>query len=208
MLVYDIYFERLSKKLNTVYTKKCFGFDNFQNKEDACHFILSQIKETDIITFGGSQTIKQLNILDKLKNYKNFIDRDDENTKKEAELKAFMSDVYLCSANAITKNGIIVEIDETGNRAAAITYGPKKVFIVVGKNKLTYDEHSAIKRAKNVAAAHNSITLEYENPCAVEMNCDEKCEIDKRICSFVLSIHKSCPEKRIHLIFINEELGY
>lgn len=210
MDIYDVYFERLSKKLKTIYMNNGFGFDYFHSKQEASNFIISNINKKDIITFGGSMSVNQLGLIDILKNggYENFLDRNNPDTTKESEIKAFTSDVYLCSANAITENGIVVAIDGSGNRVSAMIYGPKKVYLIVGKNKLVYDEPAAIKRSKNIAAAHNSIRFNIENPCSVEMQCNNDCEYENRLCSYRIAIEKSHIKERIHIIFINENLGF
>lgn len=210
--VHETYFERLTQKLKSVYEASGFGFNAFENKEMATHFILSKIAKDDVITFGGSFSIKEIGLLDKIKNggYTNFFDRDtqDKDKKKEAEIKAFSSDVYLASANAITKDGIVVNIDGTGNRVAAILYGPKKVFLVVGANKLVENEEEGFKRAKNIAASYNSIRFSLDNPCAVDMSCSSHCNIETSLCSYKVSIAKCMVKGRIHIIFVNTSLGY
>ncbi|WP_300366375.1 lactate utilization protein [Brachyspira sp.] len=210
MTVQEEYFQKLSLLLKEKFTKKGFAFDSFNNKEEAKKFVLSLIKADDTITFGGSTSVNQMGILEDLKNYKNFIDRNNKDLKTEAEIKAFTSDIYLCSANAISKNGDIVSTDGFGNRVAAMTYGPKKVFLIVGKNKVCNTEKEALKRVRDVAAAQNSVRFKVDNPCCiVDMICDEeKCDIEKRICSATVIINKCSIKDRIHIIFINEELGF
>ena len=210
MEIYDTYFERLSKKLKDTYNKRGFGFDYFSNKEEACNFVLSKIAKDNIITFGGSMSIAEVGLSDAIKSgdYPNFFDRSDKSITKLAELKAFESDVYLCSANAITRDGMIICIDGHGNRVAAIAYGPKRVYMIVGKNKLAINADEALSRAKNVAAGHNAIRFGLDNPCSVDMLCNDECELDKRLCSSRLHLEASAPEGRIHVIFINENLGF
>ena len=210
MDIYDVYFERLSNKLKKIYTNNGFGFDYFHSKQEATDFVISNINKKDIITFGGSLSVTQLDLIDILKNgdYEKFIDRNNPDCKKEAEIKAFTSDVYLCSANAITEDGIVISIDGSGNRVSAMIYGPKKVYLIVGKNKLVHNEADAIKRAKNIAAAHNSIRFNIENPCSVKMKCNNDCEYENRLCSYRIAIEKSHIKERIHIIFINQNLGF
>ena len=136
MTVQEEYFNNLSNILKTNFNKKGFAFDSFPNKEEAKKFLLSQIKKDDVITFGGSTSVNQMGILEDLKEYKNFADRNNKELKTEAEIKAFTSDVYLCSANALSKNGDVIAIDGNGNRVSAIIYGPKKVYLIVGRNKI------------------------------------------------------------------------
>ena len=209
MTVQEEYFKNLSEILKKNFKKKGFAFNSFSNKEDAKKFVLSKIKKDDIITFGGSASVNQIGILEDLKGYKNFVDRNNKELKTDAEIKAFTSDVYLCSANAISKNGDVIEIDGSGNRVSAVIYGPKKVFLIVGKNKLANTEKEALKRAKDIAAAQNSIRFKADNPCAVgDMICNDNCEIDKRMCAYTVIINKCHIKDRIHIIFIDEELGF
>ena len=209
MTVQEEYFQNLSLVLKDKFNKKGFAFDSFSNKEEAKKFVLSLIKDDDVITFGGSTSVNQIGILEDLKAYKNFIDRNKKELKTEAEIKAFTSDVYLCSANAVTKNGDIVAIDGTANRVAAMIYGPKKVFLIVGRNKVCNTEQEALNRAKNIAAAENSIRFKLDNPCCVnDMICNDNCDIDKRLCAYTIIINKCYIKDRIHIIFIDEELGF
>ena len=209
MTVQEEYFKNLSKILKDKFNHNGFAFDSFSSKEEAKKFVLSLIKENDTITFGGSASVNQIGILDDLKNYRNFIDRNKQELKKEAEIKAFTSDIYLCSANAITKNGDIISIDGTGNRVAATLYGPEKVFLIVGRNKVCNTEKDALKRAKNIAATLNSIRFKTDNPCCInDMVCNDNCDIEKRMCAYTIIINKCHIKNRIHIIFIDEELGF
>lgn len=209
MTVQEEYFKNLSAILKNSFNKKGFAFDSFSNKEEAKKFVISKIKREDIITFGGSSSVNQIGILEDLKDYKNFVDRNNKELKAEAEIKAFTSDIYLCSANAVSKKGDIVAIDGSGNRVASIIYGPKKVFLIVGRNKVANTEEDALKRAKDFAASQNSIRFKADNPCAVgDMICNDNCEIEKRMCAYTVIINKCHIKDRIHIIFIDEELGF
>lgn len=209
MTVQEEYFKNLSAILKNNFNKKGFAFDSFSNKEEAKKFVISKIKKEDIITFGGSSSVNQIGILEDLKDYKNFVDRNNKELKAEAEIKAFTSDIYLCSANAISKKGDIVAIDGSGNRVASIIYGPKKVFLIVGRNKVANTEEDALKRAKDFAASQNSIRFKADNPCSVgDMICNDNCEIEKRMCAYTVIINKCHIKDRIHIIFIDEELGF
>lgn len=209
MTVGEEYFKNLCDVLKKNFKKKGFAFNSFSSKEEAKKFLISKIKKDDIITFGGSTSVNQIGILEDLKSYKNFVDRNNKELKTEAEIKAFTSDVYLCSANAISKNGDVIEIDGSGNRVSAVIYGPKKVFLIAGRNKVANTEKDALKRAKDFAASQNSIRFKADNPCAVgDMICNDNCEIEKRLCAYTVIINKSHIKGRIHIIFINEELGF
>lgn len=210
MTVQEEYFQKLSLVVKDKFNKKGFAFDSFSNKEEAKKFVLSLIKENDTITFGGSTSVNQMGILEDLKSYKNFVDRNNKELKAEAEIKAFSSDVYLCSANAITKNGDIVSTDGGGNRVAATIYGPKKVFLIVGRNKVCDTVEDAVKRVRSIAAGENSVRFKVDNPCCTgNMICDEEnCDIEKRLCSYTIIVNKCHIKDRIHIIFIDEELGF
>ena len=209
MTVQEEYFNNLSAILKANFNKKGFAFDSFTNKEEAKKFLLSQIKKDDIITFGGSTSVNQMGILEDLKDYKNFVDRNNKELKAEAEIKAFTADVYLCSANALSKNGDVIAIDGGGNRVAAMIYGPKKVYLVVGRNKVANTQDDALKRAKDFAASQNSIRFKVNNPCSVgDMICNENCDIESRLCSYTVIINKCHIRNRIHILFIDEELGF
>ncbi len=203
------YFNRVSNILKNSFERKNFAFNSFMTIDDANSFLLSNIKKNDIITFGGSATLGELNIFEKLKTYKNFIDRNNKDLKSEAEIKAFSSDIYLSSANAISKTGDIVVIDGSGNRVASIIYGPKKVFLICGINKVVDTEEDAIKRAKTIAATKNSIRFGLENSCnSNDMICDNNCSVDSRLCAYTGIINKSHIKERIHIVLINEFLGF
>ena len=231
MTVQEEYFKNLSNILKTNFNKKGFAFDSFSNKEEAKKFLLSQIKKDDVITFGGSTSAKkfllsqikkddvitfggstsvnQMGILEDLKDYKNFADRNNKELKSEAEIKAFTADVYLCSANALSKTGDVIAIDGGGNRVSAMIYGPKKVYLIVGRNKVANTQQDALKRAKDFAASQNSIRFKVNNPCCVgDMICNENCDIEDRLCAYTVIINKCHIKNRIHILFIDEELGF
>ena len=182
MTIQEEYFSNLSKVLKEKFNNKGFAFDSFSNKDEAKKFIMSLIKQDDVITFGGSTSVNQMGILEDLKSYKNFIDRNNKDIKSEAELKAFSSDVYFCSANAVTKNGDIIAIDGSGNRVAAIIYGPKKVFLVVGRNKVCNNENTLVQQVFPITYAqiHEILpyraacgSCDYSNPCGHAFACTE-----------------------------------
>ena len=121
--------------------------------------------------------------------------------------KAFTSDFYLASANAITLDGKIVNIDGTGNRVAAMIYGPKNVILVIGVNKICTDELSAINRVKNYASPINAIRLNKKTPCTIKGSCYD-CLSNDTICC-VTTVNRYSKEKnRIKVILVGEELGY
>src|SRR6056297_2267279 len=141
-----------------------------KDSEEAKNKIIDLIEENSSISWGGSMTLKDIGIFDELKsgNYK-LLDRATAKTSEEKEEiyhQALSADYYLMSSNAVTQSGKLVNIDGTGNRLAALIYGPKNVIVAVGMNKVVIDEATALKRVKNQAAPANAVRLDRNSPCA------------------------------------------
>lgn len=205
----DIYFESVSKKIKETYEELGYGFSAFNKKEAAKDFLVKNIAPDATVTFGGSSTLKEVGILDILRNsgYKNFIDRDVPELKEHAQAAAFTADVFLSSTNAMTLDGILTNTDKIGNRVAPMLYGPKKVYIVSGINKLVTNREEAFARTANRAAVINNLRFGKQNPCVNTMRC-MNCKLDDRICVYTTQIRGSFPKGRIHVVLINEELGF
>ena len=126
------------------------------SREEALSIALSLIPEGSTATMGGGVSVHEIGLVDALKNGNySFIDRDDYADKREAALLAYDADVFLASCNAVTSDGVLVNIDGNSNRVSAIAHGPKKVIFIVGMNKVCDDVDGAMKRARNVAAVTN-----------------------------------------------------
>src|SRR6056297_2933048 len=182
-----------------------------KDSEEAKNKIIDLIEENSSISWGGSMTLKDIGIFDELKsgNYK-LLDRATAKTSEEKEKiyhQALNADYYLMSSNAITQSGKLVKIEGTGNRLAALIYGPKNVIIVAGMNKVTIDEESALKRVRNQAAPANSIRLNQQTPCAETGFC-RSCQIDDTICCQTVITRRSRHNGRIKVILVGEELGF
>ena len=127
------------------------------DKDEALKIALSLIEKGSTVTMGGAMSAHEIGLVDALKNGDyNFIDRDQEKDKRAAMLAAYDADVFLSGANAITYDGVMVNIDGNSNRVSAIAQGPKKVVFIVGMNKVCDDIDGAMKRARNVAAPINA----------------------------------------------------
>lgn len=140
-----------------------------------------------------------------------FLDREKEGLTKD-EINniyraAFSADAYFCSTNAITENGELYNVDGNGNRVAAMLYGPDKVILVVGINKIVKNVEEAINRNKFIAAPANTKRLNKKTPCAKVGYCMD-CNSEERICNEYTLIKRQRVSDRIHVIFLNEELGY
>ena len=137
------------------------------DKEAALQLALSLIPEGSTVTMGGGMSVHEIGLPDALKkgNY-NFIDRDEMKDKRAAMLAAYDADFFLMSTNAMTEDGILVNIDGNSNRVSALAQGPRKVIIVAGMNKVCDDVDGAMKRARNVAAPINAQRFGLDTPCS------------------------------------------
>ena len=178
------------------------------SKEDALKKALELIPEGSSITMGGAMSAHEVGLVSVLKegNY-NFIDREEYEDKREAMLKAYDVDVFLSSTNAITEDGVLVNIDGTANRVSAIAYGPKKVVFIVGMNKVCDDVDGAMKRARNVAAPINAQRFTKNTPCAKTGSCMDCKSPESICCQFLITRYSRFPD-RIHVILVNDNLGF
>ncbi|MBP5744726.1 MAG: lactate utilization protein [Lachnospiraceae bacterium] len=178
------------------------------DKDEALKIALNLIEEGSTVTMGGAMSAHEIGLVDALKkgNY-NFIDRDQEKDKRAAMLAAYDADVFLSSANAITNDGVMVNIDGNSNRVSAIAQGPKKVVFIVGMNKVCDDIDGAMKRARNVAAPINAQRFNLDTPCAKTGACFN-CKSPDTICCQFLITRYSRHEGRIHVILVNDNLGF
>ncbi|MDP3386579.1 MAG: lactate utilization protein [Eubacteriales bacterium] len=180
------------------------------NKEEAVKLMLGFIEEGKSISWGGSNTITELGIKDLLENGNYvLVDRDkftgeERNTKMK---EAFFSDYYLTSSNAVTQDGLLVNIDGNGNRVAAISFGPKQVIVVVGINKLVPTVEYAVERIRNFATPPNAIKLNYDTPCSKSGVCSD-CLVKDCICGQILVTRFNRNTGRIKVIIVGETLGF
>ena len=164
------------------------------------------------VTVGGSASLMQSGVLDLLRSGRyTFYDRFTPGlSREEIEAifrKAFLCDTYLASANAVTEDGKIYNVDGNGNRIAAIAFGPKSVILLVGYNKIVENAERARERVKSTAAPTNAERLHCETPCTVVGKCMD-CRSPQRICA-VETLTTFCkPKERIKVILVGEELGY
>lgn len=185
------------------------GFDAkyFFNRKDAIEYFSNQLKDMTI-GFGGSMTIKELDLFNVLKeNNKAYWHWEQE--VEEARINSGHADIYITSANAIAQTGEIINIDGFGNRIASTLYGKKKVYFIVGKNKLAKTFDDALYRARNIAAPLNARRLDAKTPCAVgDVKCHD-CNSPGRICKgLVVLWGKMHSIKEVEVIIIDEELGF
>ena len=178
------------------------------DKAEALKIALELIPEQSSVTMGGAMSAHEIGLVEALKNGNyNFIDRDAEEDKRAAMLKAYDADYFLTSANAITEDGVMVNIDGNSNRVSAIAQGPKHVIAIVGMNKVCDDVDGAMKRARNVAAPINAQRFGLSTPCAKTGSC-MNCKSPDTICCQFLITRYSRHEGRIHVILVNDSLGF
>ncbi len=189
--------------------------NNFQaaftdTKEEALKLIKTMIPEGSYTASGGSVTLLESGIMDYLKSHTDY---------HEDRRDAYNAEFYLASANAITDRGEIYEVDGRSNRISAISFGPEKVILVVGINKLVSSLREAVERVKNIASPINAIRLARETPCVKLGKCisplysedhifAEGCLTSGCICSNALIMRHQTVKDRITVIIVGEELGY
>lgn len=182
-----------------------------ESKEELLEKIKKLISKDDKIFSGGSETLKETGIIEMLNNggydyyYRGRCDKYGE--PLDVMREAFYGDWYFTSANAVTLDGELYNVDGNANRVAAISYGPKNVIVVVGYNKIVKDIKEAVERVKAIAAPANCVRLEKNTGCAVTGHCTE-CKTEDRICC-TYTVHgyqRECG--RIKVFLLPEELGY
>jgi L-lactate utilization protein LutB len=164
------------------------------------------------VSWGGSMTFIATGLYDALKNDKKMQVRDtfDKTISREDnwELRrqSLLADLFITGTSAVTESGMLVNLDMIGNRVGGITFGPKNVVILVGRNKIVSDLEDAMMRIKNYAAPANAIRLNMKTPCVKTSYCEE-CKSKERICNTWAITEKSFPKGRIKVVLINEDLG-
>lgn len=176
------------------------------DKEEALKQALQLIPEGSSIAMGGCMSAHEIGLIKALEegNY-NYMDRD-KMERRAALMAAYDADVFLSSANAITDDGIMVNIDGNSNRVSCIAQGPRKVIFIVGINKVCSDLDAAMKRARNVAAPANAQRFEVKTPCKEKGKCFD-CKSPDTICCQFLITRYSRHKDRIHVILVNDTLG-
>ena len=177
------------------------------DKEEALKQALQLIPEGSSIAMGGCMSAHEIGLIKALEegNY-NYMDRD-KMERRAALMAAYDADVFLSSANAITDDGIMVNIDGNSNRVSCIAQGPRKVIFIVGINKVCSDLDAAMKRARNVAAPANAQRFEVKTPCKEKGKCFD-CKSPDTICCQFLITRYSRHTGRIHVILVNDNLGF
>ena len=176
--------------------------------KDALTKALKLIPEGSKIAMGGAMSAHEIGLVDAIKNGNyDFIDRDAIEDKRAAMLASYDADYFLSSANAMTNDGVLVNIDGNANRVSAIAQGPKHVLFIVSMNKVCDDIDGAMKRARNVAAPINAQRFGLTTPCTKTGACFN-CKSPDTICCQFLITRYSRHKDRIHVILVGENLGF
>ena len=185
-------------------------------KVSSCNELIDRInellKEGDVVSCGGSQTLFETGVIDYLRSGRyEFLDRYDKSLNnaslKELYRKSFSANAYFSSANAITENGEIFNVDSNGNRVAPMLYGPDKVIIIIGENKIVKNIDEAVKRNKYLCAPANTTRMECRTPCVKTGRCMD-CSSPDRICCEYTLIKKQKDSSRMYVFILNEEYGF
>lgn len=193
---------------------KKHGFDaHFAvTEEEARSLALEMTSGYESFGFGGSDTTRALGILEELKTKgKTVYDHWQEGLSRQKDLEIRLEmgrcDCFFCSANAISITGEVVNVDGIGNRTNAMSFGPKKVVIIAGMNKVTHDLESAIRRVKEVAGPMRAKSLGMETPCAETGICND-CNVPQRICRITTILHRKPMMTDVSVILVNQTLGF
>ena len=207
----DIYAKRCQLGIKAL---KANGFDAIyaDNSKEALEKALRMIPKETKVGISGTVTIREIGLVDALEKQGNTIYTDwNHGLEVEEKLRirraGMNSDVYLTSSNAITLNGQLVNIDGTGNRVAAMIFGPKKVIIIAGANKIVDNLDDALARIKNIACPLNGRRLGLNVTCALTGKCTD-CESPQRMCKVSVVIDKKPNLSDIHILLVGEPLGY
>ncbi|MBQ9839167.1 MAG: lactate utilization protein [Oscillospiraceae bacterium] len=205
-LYYEKRAERLVKNLRTRHFDACYC----ATAEQALEAALALIPEGSSVAWGGALSAQQIGLMDAVREG-NYIALDRDRCPPEERnammARAFSADVFLTGANAISLDGQMVNIDGLGNRVAAIIYGPKKVIVIAGMNKVCDTLEDAVRRARTVAAPMNEQRFLADTPCAKTGICGD-CKSESCICNHMVITRHCRPVNRIHFILVGEELGF
>lgn len=203
--------ERLAERMIKNLKRRNMEAFYCKTSEETIQKVLELIPDGSSITWGGSMTIRDMGLPDALRKKGTYevLDRDlveGNEEKVQMYVRAFTTDVYLSSANAISEDGVIVNIDGNGNRVAAITWGPKKVIFIIGLNKVAQTVEAALARARSTASPINAARFDIKTPCQVGGVC-HNCNSPESICNYVHFLRNS-PHGKHTVILVGENLGY
>lgn len=204
--------QKLGEKSIEAFKKHGFDAHFVATVEEARKLILEMVSGYETFGFGGSNTTRSLGIMEELVSMgKTVFDHWQKDLSKEDDLGIRMqqgrSECFLCSANAVSATGEVINVDGVGNRTNAMTFGPKKVIVVAGMNKVTPDLESALRRVSEIAAPMRAKSLEMDTPCAKTGVCND-CNVPQRICRVTTILHRKPMLTDVSVVLINQSLGF
>ncbi len=202
----------LVKKIMKNLARRHFESYFCQDAGEAIARVLQLMPPGSSVTWGGSMTVRDMGLTQAVKHSGNYTvyDRDEASNaeeKRQCYLKAFDCDFYLTSVNAMSEDGVIVNVDGNGNRVAAITWGPKHVIMVVGMNKVAPSVEAALARARGTAAPINAARMQLDTPCTSDGAC-HNCNAEHCICNYVHFMRNSYPAGRHIVVLVNQPWGF
>ena len=204
-------YDKAGPKVAEALNKRFFEAYYCSDRESGLQKVLELIPQNHVVSWGGTSTVDELGIKDALRQRgQAVIDRDtakDAQERKEMLTKALTCDTFLMSSNAISSDGELVNIDGTGNRVAALCFGPDQVVVVAGMNKVAGDLDDAMGRARQVAAPINAQRFQLKTPCSVNGLCGN-CKGADCICAQIVTTRVCKPAGRIKVVLIGEDLGF
>ena len=211
-MVWERQRETLGKKVVDALQKNWFAAEYVATKEEAKQRALEILSEYKTIGVGGSITVMQLGILNELQKqgkevFSHNLPGLSPEERLEARRRQLLCDCFITSTNAVTLDGKLINVDGTGNRVAAMIFGPKKVLVVAGVNKITKDVEAALERIEMHAGPMNCMRLQLPTPCTQTGLCMD-CNSERRICNVTTIMRKEPSQTDISIIIVGEELGY
>lgn len=208
-MMYKMY-DKKGPKVAENFNKRGFEAYYCPTKDEALQKAISLIPENHVVSWGGSVSINDIGLRPYVLEHRQVIDRDTAKTpeeRKELLRKALLCDTFIMGTNAATEDGQLYNIDGTGNRVAALIFGPKQVVVVVGMNKVEPTLEAAITRARSVASPMNMQRFSKKTPCAVTGMCAD-CLSPDSICNQMVRTRRCAPAGRIKVILVGENLGF
>ena len=192
--------------------KKGFKVSVFFDAKEASDYLNKEINNTSV-AFGGSMTLAEMGLFDTLKThnelwYHSNAELIEKYGREEIFKRAMGADVYISSVNGMSSDGVLINIDGNGNRIASTAFGHKKVYYVVGKNKIEDTFEKAMWRARNIAAPKNAQRLNRKTPCAIKGDKCYNCSSPERICRGILITEAPMSAQETEILLVNENLGY
>lgn len=205
----EIRYDKAGPEICKALKRRNFEAYYVSTKKEALSLAHSLIPADDVVSFGGAMSADEIGLLARVRETHKVIDRDKAKSREESvEMmrRALLCDTFIMGCNAISADGTLVNIDGNGNRVAALAFGPKRVLIIAGMNKVCPDLATARSRARNIAAPTNSQRFDIKTPCKTDGLCHD-CTSPDCICNMIIETRRSRVAGRIKIVLVGEKLG-